>query len=267
MKKIFKTMYLIHLLIWSLHMSKVWGTHFFLLLLMLHAVCMSFFCPLTPRILTNNMNQLRHRGVWYSPTWATKNNLLTFDYAGCLIGILIQVYYNPYIQQITRFFSMAHVSPKWWYVLRCSTAAIVLVRRISKPSMVQNPWKGIFLFVQLNFPSTPQQKSKIMRNHLPQIEKKKLSKKWLFNLWKTSGGTSTSHKSANLGAPLKLSTRPCYTLPVGPQVKTQRFPHSPRMIIFPEDIPKKIRQGVFVGDFSFNEYPTFVGKTTKKYIV
>ena len=31
------------------------------------------------------------------PNWATKKTLTTFHYTVCLIGILIRVYYNPYI--------------------------------------------------------------------------------------------------------------------------------------------------------------------------
>ena len=50
-------------------------------------------------------------------TWATKKTLITFHYTGWLIGILIMVYYNPYIlgsiipyiTQPTRVFFVAHL--------------------------------------------------------------------------------------------------------------------------------------------------------------
>ncbi len=48
---------------------------------------------------------------FFKPKWATKKDLPTFHYTGCLIGILIVIYYNPHI---TGWYNSLYTRPSWW---------------------------------------------------------------------------------------------------------------------------------------------------------
>ena len=48
---------------------------------------------------------------FFKPKWATKKDLPTFQYTGCLIGILIVIYYNPHI---TGWYNSLYTRSSWW---------------------------------------------------------------------------------------------------------------------------------------------------------